>query len=43
MDSEDDEPRGAWAAIQARSGVILGVIGLFAWLAMVWFMFADVL
>lgn len=39
----DDEPRGLWAAIRARSGVILGIIGLAAWLAMVWLMFGDVL
>ncbi|WIW87059.1 MULTISPECIES: hypothetical protein [unclassified Sphingobium] len=40
---DEDEPRGLWPAIRARSGVILGAIGLAAWIAMVWFMFGDVL
>ncbi|QGP78273.1 hypothetical protein [Sphingobium sp. CAP-1] len=39
----DDEPRGLWAAIRARSGVILGAVGLVGWIAMIWFMFGDVL
>ncbi|HKY81506.1 MAG TPA: hypothetical protein VJM09_08540 [Sphingobium sp.] len=41
MDSE--EPRGVIAALRERSGVILGVIGLAAWMALVWLMFGDVL
>ncbi|WP_269748631.1 MULTISPECIES: hypothetical protein [Sphingobium] len=40
---DEDEPRGPIAALRARSGVIFGVIGLAAWLVMVWFMFKDVL
>ncbi len=40
---DDDEPKVPWAAIRARSGVILGVIGLIGWCAMIWFMFGDVL
>ena len=40
---DDDEPRGLWAAISAKSGVIIGRIGLIAWLALIWFMFGDVL
>ncbi|MEK7342401.1 MAG: hypothetical protein AABZ73_01100 [Pseudomonadota bacterium] len=43
MDMPDDNPRGLWPAIRARSGIILGTIGLVAWLAMIWFMFGDVL
>ncbi|WP_010337747.1 MULTISPECIES: hypothetical protein [Sphingobium] len=40
---DDDEPRGLWAAISAKSGVIIGSVGLIAWLALIWFMFGDVL
>ena len=39
----DDEPRGLWPAILARSGVIFGVVGLLAWFALVWFVVGDVL
>ncbi|MGJ8480861.1 hypothetical protein [Sphingobium yanoikuyae] len=28
---DDDEPRGLWAAISAKSGVIIGSVGLIAW------------
>ncbi|WP_313806158.1 hypothetical protein [Sphingobium sp.] len=40
---DDEEPRGPIAALRARSGVILGAIGMVAWLALIWFMFGDVL
>lgn len=40
---DDDEATGLWPAIRARSGVILGAVGLVAWLALIWFMFGDVL
>ena len=40
---DDDEPRGPWAAISAKSGVIIGSVGLIAWLALLWFMVGDVL
>lgn len=43
MDSQDDDPRGLWDAIRARSGVIIGVLGLIAWIGMIWAMFGDVL
>ena len=43
MQDDDDEPRGLWAAISARSGVIIGSVGLIAWLTLIWFMFGDVL
>lgn len=42
-DHDDDEPKGLWPTIHSQSGVILGVIGLVAWCAMIWFMFGDVL
>jgi hypothetical protein len=42
-DDHDDEPRDLWSAIRARSGIILGVVGLIGWCAMIWFMFGDVL
>jgi len=32
-----------WHWLAARSGWILGVVGLIAWFAMLWFMFGDVL
>ncbi|AMK22855.1 MULTISPECIES: hypothetical protein [unclassified Sphingobium] len=40
---DEEQARGPIAAIRARSGVILGAIGLVAWIALVWFMFGDVL
>ncbi|WP_420144903.1 hypothetical protein [Sphingobium sp.] len=43
MHDDDDEPRTLWDAVRDRSGAILGVIGLVAWCAMIWFMFGDVL
>lgn len=32
-----------WHWLAARSGWIIGVVALFAWFAMLWFMFGDVL
>ena len=44
MQQDDDEQAsGLWPALQARSGVIIGTVGLVAWLALRWFMFGDVL
>ena len=43
MDDDDDDARGFWPAIRARSGVIFGIVGLFAWFALVWFVVGDVL
>ena len=43
MTEDDDEPRGLIAALRARSGVIIGTVGLAAWCAMIWAMFGDVL
>jgi len=40
---DGEEARDPIAAIRARSGVILGAAGLLAWIALVWFMFGDVL
>jgi hypothetical protein len=44
-DEGDDwsDGSGLAHAIRSRSGVILGLIGLVAWIALVWFMFGDVL
>ncbi|SCW90055.1 hypothetical protein SAMN02927924_03842 [Sphingobium faniae] len=39
----DDEPTGLIPALRAHSGVLLGIIGLAAWIALLWFMFGDVL
>jgi hypothetical protein len=41
MDDEKTGGRGNW--LRERSGVIIGVIGLFAWFALLWFMFGEVL
>ena len=38
-----EEPRNLISVIRERSGVILGGIGLIAWIALLWFMFGDVL
>jgi len=38
---DEEEAGGTLAAIRARSGVILGILGLAAWLALIWFMFGD--
>ena len=44
MQCDDEQERDSlWSAILARSGVILGAVGLVAWLALIWFMFGDVL
>ncbi|MEA3541615.1 MAG: hypothetical protein U9R77_05785 [Pseudomonadota bacterium] len=40
---DDERASGLWPAIQARLGVIIGTVGLVAWLALLWFMFGDVL
>lgn len=40
---DNAEPRGLAAIWHKHGGVIIGVIGLIAWLAMLWFMFGDVL
>ncbi|WP_256381918.1 MULTISPECIES: hypothetical protein [Sphingobium] len=43
MMDDGDEGGTLVDAIRARSGVLLGVVGLAAWLTLVWFMFGDVL
>lgn len=43
MSDQDDEPRGVAAALRARSGVVIGLVGLVAWFALLWAMFGDVL
>lgn len=43
MPEDEDKPLGPIAMIQRHSGVIIGTVGLIAWLAMLWFMFGDVL
>lgn len=45
MDMDEDERTegGLFAALRARSGIIIGGLGLIGWLALLWFMFGDVL
>ncbi|CCW18732.1 hypothetical protein EBBID32_30870 [Sphingobium indicum BiD32] len=43
MIEDDDEQRGIAATLRARSGVIIGAIGMVAWIALIWAMFGDVL
>lgn len=43
MNEHDNEPGGLRAALRARSGVIIGAIGMIAWIALIWAMFGDVL
>ncbi len=40
---DEEEPRTFTAALRNRAGVIIGIIGLFAWFGLVWAMFGDVL
>lgn len=44
-EDSDEEPqaRGVLGFVRERLGVVIGIIGLFAWFALVWFMFGDVL
>ncbi|MET0371150.1 MAG: hypothetical protein ABW039_07210 [Sphingobium sp.] len=41
--SDEPEQRSLLDVIRARSGVLIAAIGLVAWMAMLWFMFGDVL
>lgn len=43
MDDPHDPPRPFLDALRARSGVIIGLIGMIAWIALLWAMFGDVL
>ncbi|MDF0541585.1 hypothetical protein PX699_04485 [Sphingobium sp. H39-3-25] len=44
QDTGDWQEEGGWfEAFKRRSAVPIGVIGLFAWFALLWFMFGDVL
>ncbi len=40
---DDDKTGGRVNWLRERSGVVIGIIGLFAWFALLWFMFGDVL
>lgn len=42
-DEEEDAPHGLAQRLRERLSIIIGVVGLFAWFAMLWFMFGDVL
>ncbi|MET0249948.1 MAG: hypothetical protein ABW164_09495 [Sphingobium sp.] len=42
-DDDDAEETGLRAVLRARSGVIVGGVGLIAWGALLWFTFGDVL
>jgi hypothetical protein len=44
QETDDWQEEGGWfEAFKRRSAVPIGVIGLFAWFALLWFMFGDVL
>lgn len=43
MEDDEDAPPTLWERCAARSGWLLGVIGLIAWGALLWAMFGDVL
>lgn len=43
MQVEEEGGGGLLDAIRSRLGPLLGLIGLIAWLALLWFMFGDVL
>lgn len=43
MRFHDEKPGGVMAAIRDRAGVLMGLVGLLAWFALLWFMFGDVL
>lgn len=42
-DQHDTDPPSAMTWIRERFVVMMGVVGLFAWFALVWLMFGDVL
>jgi len=42
-DDEGEEEPGTTRWLRERLHIIIGVAGLFAWFAMLWFMFGDVL
>lgn len=43
MTEPRDPPAKFVDKLRDRAGVIVGVVGLIAWMAMLWFMFGDVL
>lgn len=43
MTEPHDPPVSFIDKLRERAGVIVGLIGLIAWMAMLWFMFGDVL
>ena len=43
MSDMPDKPRPLIDALRERSGVIIAIFGLVAWVAMLWAMFGDVL
>ena len=42
-DKPDEERRGLGTWLKQRLHVLIAMIGLVAWVAMLWFMFGDVL
>ena len=42
-DQDEEEPRGLLAWLRAHLHIIIGIMGLVAWLVMLWLMFGDVL
>ncbi|MDX3911222.1 MAG: hypothetical protein QHC67_15595 [Sphingobium sp.] len=43
MNDEDQHDAGALTWVRERAGVIVGAVGLVAWVSLLWFMFGDVL
>jgi hypothetical protein len=43
MEQDEIEERGILGWLRARQHIWIGIAGLIAWLAMLWFMFGDVL
>jgi hypothetical protein len=43
MEHDELEPQGILSWLRARQHILVGIAGLIAWLAMLWFMFGDVL
>ncbi|MBB4642629.1 hypothetical protein [Rhizorhapis suberifaciens] len=43
LDDNEQEPVGFVDAIRNKAAIIVGILGLMAWMALLWLMFGDVL